>query len=198
VLDLSWQLQRLGWAHGCSDTAGPNKRFACGFIRPASCPDKELKVPADYEYRHVEGGLYFTRPKSRAGWRIIPLVSPLRETLEVHMAEATPNPYGLLFTTEAGKPRDPDWDSKQWITLMGETFGTERSIRLHDVRHTTVDLLYAAGVPEDLIQEIVGHSTRTMTRAYKSRGDLKRLRDAMEQLSAFLTRPTGHTREIGG
>src|SRR5699024_7736183 len=42
VLDLSWQLLRLKK----TDTDGK--------------PD----VPADYEYRHVTGGLYLTRPKS--------------------------------------------------------------------------------------------------------------------------------------
>lgn len=196
VLDLSWQLQRITWSHGCSDVAAPDGRYPCGFKRAASCDDRLLNVPADHEYRHIEGGLYFTRPKSRAGWRIIPLVSPLRETLDAHIERSTPNPHGLVFTDHRGLPRDPDWDSKQWVALMKETFGADRAIRLHDVRHTTVDLLYAAGVPEDLIQEIVGHSTRTMTRSYKSRGDLIRLRGAMEQLSALLTQPTEHTPEI--
>lgn len=196
VLDLSWQLQRITWTHGCSDLPGADGRYPCGFKRAAACEDKRLDVPADHEYRHIEGGLYFTRPKSRAGWRIIPLVSPLRETLQGHLATMEPNRHGLLFATPDGRPRDPDWDSKQWVQLMRSTFGEDRSIRLHDVRHTTVDLLYAAGVPEDLIQEIVGHSTRTMTRSYKSRSDLARLRAAMEQLSALLT-PTGRTPEIG-
>lgn len=196
VLDLSWQLQRITWTHGCADTPGPDGRYLCGFKRAASCEERRLDVPADHEYRHIEGGLYFTRPKSRAGWRIIPLVSPLRETLDRHIAEMTPNPHGLLFTTPAGAPRDPDWDSDQWRTLMRATFGDERYIRLHDVRHTTVDLLYAAGVPEDIIQEVVGHSTRTVTRSYKSRSDIARLRGAMEQLSALLTQ-TERTREIG-
>lgn len=185
VLDLSWQLQRITWTHGCADTPNPDGRYLCGFKRAAACPEKRLDVPADHDYRHIDGGLYFTRPKSRAGWRIIPLVSPLRETLERHIAEQEPNP-GLVFTTSTGQPRDPDWDSKQWVTLMRSTFGDTRSIRLHDVRHTTVDLLYAAGVPEDLLIEIVGHSTRSMARSYKSRGDLVRLRSAMEQLSSLL------------
>ncbi|WP_323986263.1 tyrosine-type recombinase/integrase [Microbacterium plantarum] len=196
VLDLSWQLQRITWSHGCSDVSDSEGRYPCGFKRAASCEEKHLNVPADHEYRHIEGGLYFTRPKSRAGWRIIPLVPPLRETLEAHQERMQPNPHGLLFTTPAGKPRDPDWDSKQWVQLMRATFGPDRAIRLHDVRHTTVDLLYAAGVPEDLIQEIVGHSTRSMTRSYKSRGDMIRLRGAMEQFSALLTQPTARTREI--
>lgn len=197
VLDLSWQLQRITWSHGCSTTASRDGSYPCGFKRAASCEQRRLDVPADHEYRHIDGGLYFTRPKSRAGWRIVPLVSPLRETLEAHIERSPKNPHGLIFTDHRGLPRDPDWDSKQWVQLMRSTFGPDRAIRLHDVRHTTVDLLYAAGVPEDLIQEIVGHSTRTMTRSYKSRGDLIRLRGAMEQLSALLTQPTGRTREIG-
>ncbi|RLK47655.1 tyrosine-type recombinase/integrase [Microbacterium telephonicum] len=195
VLDLSWQLQRILWAHGCTPTPDQDGRYLCGFKRAASCPEKHLNVPADHEYRHIEGGLYFTRPKSRAGWRIIPLVSPLRETLEAHIAEHPPGQHGLIFTTPAGAPRDPDWDSKQWIQLMRATFGDDRGIRLHDVRHTTVDLLYAAGVPEDVISALVGHSTIAMTRAYQSRGDRARLVNAMEQLSALLT--PERTPEIG-
>ncbi len=47
--------------------------------------------------------------------------------------------------------------------------GIDKHVRVHDIRHTTVDLLCAAGVPEDLIQEVVGHSSRAMSRAYKSK-----------------------------
>jgi hypothetical protein len=49
-----------------------------------------------------------------------------------------------------------------------------------------VDLLYAAKVPEDLIMEIVGHSTRVVTRGYKSAGNLERREAAMRQLSTLL------------
>lgn len=189
VLDLSWQLQRLTLEHGCGDSPVAGRVWPCGKIFGAACPEKRLIVPADYDYRHLTGGLYLTRPKSASGWRIIPLVDPLRTTLEAHRATTPDNEYGLVFAREDGEPRDPIRDSADWRTLMRSVFGDDRSIRLHDVRHTTVDLLYAAGVPEDIIQEIVGHSTRTMTRAYKSRSDIHRLRDAMEQLSALLAQP---------
>jgi integrase len=57
---------------------------------------------------------------------------------------------------------------------------------LHGARHTTVDLLYAAKVPEDLITQVVGHSTRTMTRLYKTRLDIVRATEGMQALSNLL------------
>lgn len=161
VLDLSWQLQRL-------------KRDENG--KPIA--------PADFECRHIRGGLYWTRPKSRAGWRIIPLVEPLRTYLLEHLEQEPENPWGLVFT-ENGRPRDPDRDTKAWNTFVEGVFPGRR-VRLHDLRHTAVDMLYEAGVPEDLMIEIVGHSTRTMTRAYKTRGNLDRLRIAMSSLGDML------------
>jgi len=173
VLDLSWQLQRL-------------KRDDQG--RPIA--------PADFEWRHIRGGLYWTRPKSRAGWRIIPLVGPLRKYLEEHRAETPDNPWGLVFT-EDGRPRDPDRDTKAWNLFVEGVF-PGRNVRLHDLRHTAVDMLYEAGVPEDLMMEIVGHSTRTMTRAYKTRGNIDRLKIAMASLGELVTPPsTERMREIG-
>lgn len=162
VLDLSWQLQRL-------------RRAKNG----------EPVVPADYEYRHIKGGLYWTRPKSKAGWRIIPLVDPLKSILERHIERMEPNEWGLLFT-ENGRPRDPDRDTRAWTVVLQAAF-PGRHVRLHDLRHSAVDLLYEAGVPEDLITEIVGHSTRAMSRAYKSKGNKERLAAAMRQMSALVT-----------
>jgi len=158
VIDLSWQLQRLSLG-----------------------PVGEPVVPNDYEYRHVYGGLYLTRPKSRAGWRVIPLVEPLKGYLEAHRRNNPPGKYGLVFT-RSGRPVDPDYDSKLWIKKL-ESSGIQKKIRLHDLRHSAVDLLYVARVPEQVIIQIVGHSTVSMTRAYASR-DVPRLRQAMEMFGA--------------
>jgi len=153
-LDLSWQLQRI------TDIT---------------------KAPDDFEYRQVKSTLYLTRPKSSSGWRIIPLVDPLKGILELHMQTA---PDGLIFR-EDGRPWDPDRVTKAWKKLMRDA-GMPEDVVLHGARHTTVDLLYAAGVPEDIIQAIVGHSTRAMTRSYRTRTDASRLRAGMESLSALL------------
>lgn len=173
VLDLSWQLLRL----------------------PKTDVDGRPDVPTDYEYRHLTGGLYLTRPKSSKSWRIIPLIDPLKSILEQHLERTPDNPWGLVFTKN-GRPISPDADTKAWrATLLAA--GIEKNARLHDGRHTAVDLLYAAGVPEDLIQEIVGHSDRATTQGYKSLRNRERLTGAMVQFSALFTQPeTGHTREI--
>lgn len=175
VLDLSWQLLRL----------------------KLTTADGKPDVPADYEYRHLTGGLYLTRPKSSKSWRIIPLVDPLRTILERHMANVPNNPWGLVFTHK-GRPIGPDIASSDWRDSLTAA-GITKNVRLHDGRHTTVDLLYEAGVPEDIIQDIVGHSTRSTTRGYRSPQNRKRLLAAMEQFSNLFTLPasTERTLEIG-
>lgn len=155
VLDLSWQLQRI------TDIT---------------------KAPADFEYRQVKSTLYLTRPKSKSGWRVIPLVEPLKSILQLHAQD--PHPDGLVFH-EDGRPWDPDRVTKAWKQLMVDA-GLPADVVLHGARHTTVDLLYAAKVPEDIIQAIVGHSNRQMTRGYQTRTDAVRLSDGMRSLSDYL------------
>lgn len=164
-LDLSWQLQRL-------KLTGKEGK-----------PD----VPADFEYRHLTGGLYLTRPKSSAGWRIIPLVDPLKSIIQRHLDSTPPNEFGLVFTVN-DRPIDPDRDTKNWKLVLAET-GIDRDVVLHGLRHTAIDLMYLAGVPEDIIMEIVGQSTRAVTRGYKSRGKVNRARleEAMQLLSGLFT-----------
>ena len=183
VLDLSWQLRRLPWSHGCGGR--------CGFKRGGDCPDRRIDARADYEYRQIKGGLFWTRPKSRKGWRIIPLVDPLRPILERHVSAMESNEHGLVFTRPNGDPIDPDDDSASWRELMKATFGEDRNVRLHDLRHAAADLMYLAGVDEDIIQEILGHSVRATTRAYKKRGNTQRLVAAMEKMGALVSSPTG-------
>ena len=158
VIDLSWQLQRI------QDIS---------------------KAPADWEYRHVDGTLYLTRPKSSAGWRVIPLVEPLRSILALHMNGQT---SGFVFT-DNGQRWDPDKASKVWKDVLREA-DLPDDVKLHGLRHTAVDLLYEAGVPEDLIPQIVGHSTRAMSRAYKYKGMSPRMVTAMRQMAALVAPPT--------
>lgn len=153
-LDLSWQLQRI------TDIS---------------------KAPADWEYRELGGTLYLSRPKSRAGWRVIPLVDPLSSILRLHMAGQAD---GLVFTRD-GHPWDPDAATKAWKKLLVEA-GLPDDVVLHGARHTTVDLLYEAGVPEQIIMEIVGHTTRAVTRGYKSKGNRPQLTAAMDKMSELL------------
>jgi integrase len=157
-IDLSWQLQRI--------TEGQT-------------------IPAGFEYRHLSDGLYLTRPKTRSGWRVIPLVDPLKGILDRYRDRSRQNDYGLLFTRENGQPIDPDHATKTWPRIL-EAAGISKHVRVHDLRHTTVDLLYAAGLDEDDIKAIVGHSSRAMSRSYKSKANQERLRASMVQFARSL------------
>ncbi|SBN64411.1 Phage integrase family protein [Curtobacterium sp. 9128] len=197
-LDLSWQLQRLTWSHGCNPRDPEQPR--CGRKRGTDCPDRFLRAPEDHEHRHLTGGLWLSRPKSRAGWRDIPLVEPLRSIIERRLiaSASEPNPHGLLWTAERkrtpyvvtlrpldGSPIDPAKDNYAWHALL--TSVGVRDARLHDARHTTATLLYEANVPEPIIMEILGQSTLSVTRGYRSRGNHALLGDALAKVSALLT-----------
>jgi integrase len=153
-LDLSWQLLRI------TDIT---------------------TAPGDYEYRHLQGTFYLTRPKSQSGTRAIPLVEPLKSILALHMQGRGD---GLVFTRN-GLPWDPDGATEAWAKLLAEA-GLPDNVVLHGARHTAVELLGAAGVDWDTIKDIVGHSDKKMSLAYRSKPDMNRLSVALEQMSTLL------------
>jgi len=156
TLDLSWQLLRI----------------------------TDIKTaPADYEYRHLEGTLYLTRPKTKSGHRVVPLKEPLAAYLKLHLNGRT---EGLVFL-DRGKPWDPDRASKEWTKLLKEA-GMPSNVVLHGARHTVVDLMDATGVGWDDIKDLVGHSTRQMSQAYRSSANIDRLSGAMDQFYKSLER----------
>jgi integrase len=179
-LDLSWQLQRLTWTHGCVGR--------CGWKRGAECPDRRMVAPAGFDGRHLTGGLWLTRPKSAARWRQIPLVGMLRSVIDERQEAAAEeaNPFGLLWTGSAtgGVPIDPSADNKSWKQLLRGLDVPQA--RLHDARHAAVTMLYEVGVPEVVAMEIVGHSSAAMTRAYRSIGNSDQLRRALLSLDRLV------------
>ncbi len=173
TLDLSWQLQRLPYRHGCG---------TCGRKRAGSCPDRELAVPKDFTHRPVDGALCLTRPKSQAGFRIIPLpafvVTALRNHHDAHGAA----PNGLVFTRDDGRPYDPAQDNHAWHAAL-DAAGLPQ-VKLHAARHTTATLLLELGVDPKVIGAILGHSTVVMTRAYQH-ASIEMQRAAMDSLGGL-------------
>lgn len=176
LLRIEWQLQRLPWSHGCgprTDTGWPCQRERAG-----SCSARHVTIPAGQEAERVHGGLWLLRPKSRRGWREVPIVGAFRDGLARYMAQAEPGPAGLLLH-DAGRPLDPSRDSAAWHALLVEA-GIDRA-PLHSARHTTATLLYELGVPEGTRMAILGHSSATTTAGYTHVTDAI-ARDAMERL----------------
>lgn len=161
TLDLSWQLLQIKRSH--MDGA-----------------------PSQYQRRYLQESFYLVRPKSGAGDRQVPLVEPLRTILQ-GWVERT-DPQGLVFTRADGGPIRPNWVTEEWRELLRRV-GVNDKVKLHGARHTVVDLMYLSGAPEDVIQRVVGHSSRAMTRSYQTTaGQSQRVVDAMESMSRLLGR----------
>jgi integrase len=76
-------------------------------------------------------------------------------------AEGKP-PDGFVFTAPEGGPlRKSNLRRRSFEPLL-QRAGLPR-IRFHDLRHTAASLLLAEGVHPKVVQEILGHSTVSMT-----------------------------------
>lgn len=163
LLDVSWQLQRLGDA--------------------ARRPDR-------WEERHLTGTAYLTRPKTAAGRRVIPLVPWLHAALEQARHEAPVNEWGLVWADAHGRPIWPQADRQAWRDIQaqaGVAHPSGRPWHLHETRHTTVSLLLAGGVDRAVIEAIVGHARLVDAYAHV---DVTAARAALEGLAHRLSLPS--------
>jgi integrase len=183
VITVSWQLQRLRWEHGCGARRADNT-WPCGKSRGGSCPERHLNIPAGQEATRVHGGLWLTRPKSRAGWREVPMAPLLVEVMARYLAVHEPGDAGLIFTRPDGHPIDPRDDSAAWDRALRDAGLPD--VVLHSARHTTATLLLELGVPEKVRVQIMGHSSATTTAGYTHVAD-PLMRDALGRLGALLT-----------
>lgn len=173
LLTVSWQLKSLKY-------------------RDKGNPDAGFRVPDGFEARHLVGATHLVRPKSAAGWRVMPLVpwavTALRDWQEI----APENPHELVWpgrTTKAGTwPRNKASDIDQWEAIqadVGVAHPSGRPYGTHEIRHTTATLLMELKVPESVRIAIMGHSSIASTRGYEF-ADTAQTRAALEQLSARL------------
>lgn len=156
MLTVSWQLQRLKWEHGCDG--------ACGKKRAGSCPQRKVDIPAGQEAHQIHGGLWHLRPKSRAGWRQVPIAPMLADVLRLYFEDHAPGDRGLVFTRPDGHPIDPSDDTAAWDAAL-KAAGLP-DVVLHSARHTTATLLHALGADEQTRMQVLGHSSATVTAGY--------------------------------
>lgn len=96
--------------------------------------------------------------------------------------------HDLVFTTRTGYPIEPRNLARSFHRVANAA--GLRTIRLHDLRHTTATLLKDLGVPARDTMEILGHSRIAVTlEVYTAADDVSR-RDAIGRLNRlFETRP---------
>lgn len=178
TITVAWALSRVAFEHGCSRDA------PCGKVRGGNCPSRVAPIPAGMEARPLDGGLWLLRPKSRAGWREVPMMPALGEIMRRYVQDRGIHaPQALVFSRPDGRPRDPSQDWAEWIDLLAAC-GLPR-VTLHSARHTTATLLHRLGVSDLTRMAILGHSSATVTAGYTHVSNAL-TRDAMRQLGALL------------
>lgn len=145
---------------------------------------KDIENKSDVEYIPVRGQLFMSVPKTDTGERIIPLVNPLRDTLEAWRQLSGGEGYVFKRPLDNG-PFEPVDVMPLWKVAL-ERVGITDRVRLHDARHTAIELMYDAEVPERIIIEIVGHSAVIQSRKYRTKYNAVEQGAAMEKFSTYL------------
>lgn len=187
VADISWQLQRLVYDHGCGERAG--KAWPCEKVRGGNCPERTLTLPAGYESRQLHGGLHLVRPKADTS-HLVPLVPSLVESLRgrrtVYRDERRryQQDHGLVWCELDGRPLTDQRDRATWHAACDA--GGVPPTDLYATRHTTATLLMELGADPKIIQQILGHANALTTERYKhvsvelARAELARLEAALQ------------------
>lgn len=162
LLQISWQLQPLPYRVARDRSSG-------------------FRVPDGYEARQVKGRWHLVRPKTDAGWRVIPLVPWFEKALLAWKEIAPESDHDLVWPVLDGGPCDPKRDDAEWYALQ-ETVSHRRGedvrymgdpdhpggrrYTVHEARHTTATLLLEAGIDPVVIIAILGHSSMLSTKGY--------------------------------
>jgi len=144
LIDVSWQLQALPYKVA--------RNRASGF-----------KVPIGFAAKHLEGRWILVRPKTASGQRMIPMAPWLIDSLLQWRDIAPVSPHGLVWSDD-GHPMDGKLDRAMWVDICAAAGISPCD--LYSARHTTATILREAGVADEIIIQIVGHSSIHSTRPY--------------------------------
>jgi integrase len=152
---LDWQLQPLPYAVAGDTSSG-------------------FRVPDGYEARHLVNRFNLVRPKSKAGFRVVPLVPGMVEALRQWREVWPENEHGLIYpeVTSRGliRPKDSKADAAEWLQLQrlaGVAHPKGRFYTVHEARHTTATALLDGGVDPKTVESILGHSSVLTSRGYQ-------------------------------
>lgn len=124
--------------------------------------------------------------KDRAIVLPAPLLAELKAHRKAQLAErmAARNEWhdlDYLFPWPDGRPIDPREDRDHWKALLKRAGAPD--VRGHSARHTAATMLLAQGVAIEVVKEILGHSSITVTQGYQHRVNDLHL-DAAQRMAA--------------
>jgi integrase len=181
-----------------------------GELRGLRDDDVDLDARLIYVRRgwdDVEGEI---DPKSKKGERSVPIAGELRRYLLAHRARTGRRGADLFFGRTATAPFTPthvrERALKSWAAaVVGAFFGGEglpveiAPIGLHELRHTYVSIMHAAGRSLEEIGDYVGHSSAYMTDRYRHliEGQRQEAADALDSFLAIRTGAQSGARALG-
>ncbi len=134
--------------------------------------DVDLKVGSVWVKRSlvlIRGGLVFVPPKSAKSRRSITLTSGVVEALKKHKAYQDEErrkkcwlENDLVFLTTVGTPIYPHHFVRRYFKELLKKANLPE-IRFHDLRHTCATLLLTKGIHPKIVQELLGHSSISIT-----------------------------------
>lgn len=136
----------------------------------------------------LEGHLFLGTPKTSRSQRTLPLVPLVEARLRLRW-EAEGRPTAGLVFHQNGKPVQPKRDWRDWRDLIDQAaivpFAPLPYIALHAARNSAASLLEAAGVPDRLVMQILGHSAVQITHGYQD-AEIGRMAGAFDQVGGLL------------
>jgi integrase len=180
-----FQLKRNLLQHGCADPHTCGARY-----HKANCA-QACTNHAQWSPKRHGGDWTFTEPKGGKA-RVVAIPPQLIPQLRTHRATQAAaslnagtawHDWDLVFAAPTGAPSSPKDDWGAWKQLL-VTAGV-RNTRLHEARHTAATLLLEQGVDIRVVQQILGHSTLTVTKRYTHVTD-KLAHDAADRIGRAL------------
>lgn len=104
----------------------------------------------------------FGPPKSKAGFRTVPMPEVIAADLAEHLARYGPGPAGLVFTNTRGTPFTRSLCGEMWHRARAAA-GLPDWATFHDLRHFYASLLIAKGCSVKAVQKRLGHQSAMET-----------------------------------
>jgi integrase len=121
------------------------------------------QVRVDRQLVSVRAGVpTFGPPKSRAGFRSVPLPGVVGLALASSLAEFRLGPAGLVFTNSLGRPLRRSTIGEMLHRATSRA-GLPETITFHDLRHFYASLLISRGCSVKAVQKRLGHQSAMET-----------------------------------
>ena len=151
---VDWQLQALPYLDRTKKSAG-------------------FRVPDDFVTTWLVDSWHLTVPKSKAGVRSAAIPEPLRPLMK-DAVTSVDNPFGLLFPSHQGRPRNDKQDRADWHELQaaaGVAHPSGRPYHVHECRNVAASRLRQLGGDDLAVKTLMGHASVQTTRIYQAVDD---------------------------